>query len=182
VRGGAAFGWVGLACASVACANGPSTSGAPQTDDGGDDAPLVNGPPVCTPSTFALVGPPSAPPHGLWAMTGVALTGSSMHGDLAGGGSVDLAWTGDATAGDVPVTGKVQLPTPEAGALDDWCIDGASTLHLSGGKGTLALRAAEGSGVDSAPGGACVLVAEGDASSDPAPLVAVSGCFDAEPP
>ncbi len=182
MRSAAAFAWVALACAAGACANGPSTSGAPQGDDGGDGAPLVNGPPVCTPSTFALVGPQSAPPHGLWAMTGVALTGTSFHGDLAGGGSVDLAWTGDATAGDVPVTGKVLLPTSEAGVTDAWCVDGASTLHVSGSEGTLTMRAAEGSDVMADPGGTCVLAPEGGASGDPAPLVAVSGCFDASPP
>lgn len=114
-----------------------------------------------------LSGPTARTPHGSFLLSHVTLTSASFSASLPLGGSIQLDWTGDATAGAVPITGQLAVPSEGAGTPTIWCIDTPSTLRIAGVNGSLALTVGlQGVGLCSATG-------------QPQPAVAlVSACVD----
>ncbi len=141
----------GLVSVVVACSSS-SGAGAGAADAG--DAGIS-----CMPGTLVMGGPLAQTPHGVYAMSNAALTGSGFSATLPAGGSVQLEWTGDATSGPVSVDGTIVVPME--GTTQSWCVSKASTVRVSGGVGTLQLRIATGGDVVVEPDGSCVDVADG---------------------
>jgi hypothetical protein len=133
----------------VACSGG-SRSGSASTADAGDAGV------TCLPGTLALGGPLAQTPHGTYALSSAALTSSGFSASLPAGGSVSLEWSGDATSGPVSVDGTLVIPVEDA--TQTWCVSGASTVQVSGGRGILQLQLATGGDVVVEPNGACAQV------------------------
>lgn len=138
----------GLLLAAAAVASCSSSSGGSGAADAGDAGI------TCLPGTLTLGGPAVQTPHGVYALGNAALSASGFSATLPAGGSVLLEWNGDATSGPVPVDGTMVIPVE--GATQSWCVSIASTVHVSGSRGTLQLRIATGSDVVVEPDGSCV--------------------------
>jgi hypothetical protein len=148
-----------VAILSSACST--SSSGAAQPDGGADAGPGL----TCTPATLVLAGPSTKTPHGSYAMSNVLLNASSFSATLPAGGSVALSWIGDATQAAVAVGGEIVIPPDDEGTPSTWCVDGGSTVKVSGSSGTLNLLIAlQGAG--------------GCGSADAGSALTASGCFD----
>lgn len=141
----------GLVSVVVACSS--SSGGGVGAADAGDAGA------ACMPGAFVMGGPLAQTPHGVYAMSNTALTASGFSATLPAGGSVQLAWTGDATSGPVSVDGTIILPME--GTTQSWCVSNASTVRVSGNLGMLQLRIATGGDVVVEPDGSCVDMADG---------------------
>jgi hypothetical protein len=121
--------------ALVACSacSASSSGGSPAASS---DAEAV---PTCLHGMLVLDGASNSVPHGAYAMTNVVITSSDFSATLPAGGSLELSWTGDATAGPVTVTGKMYLPSEDEGPPSGWCVYAPSTLQVSGNSGALEL-------------------------------------------
>jgi hypothetical protein len=148
------FGLVGVV---VACSS--SSGGASGAADAG------NAGVTCLPGTLALGGPLAQTPHGVYALSNAALTSSGFSAMLPAGGSVQLAWSGDASSGPVAVDGTIVIPA-----------EGTSTVSVSGSRGTLQLRLATGTDVAVQPDGSCVEMADSGVTF-PVATEAATACF-----
>lgn len=150
----------------VACSS--SSGGASGAADAGDAGV------TCLAGTLALGGPVAQTPHGVYALSSASLTSSGFSAMLPAGGSVQLAWNGDATAGPVAVDGTLVIPTE--GTMQSWCVSNASTVSVSGNGGTLQLRIATGADVLVQPDGSCAEM--DDAGMDlPVATEQATACF-----
>lgn len=105
------------------------------------------------PGTMALGGPLTQTPHGVYELSNAQLTSSGFSAMLPAGGSVQLSWSGDPASGPVAVDGTLFLPAE--GTTQSWCVSNASTVSVSGGRGTLQLHLATGPDVMIQPDGSC---------------------------
>jgi hypothetical protein len=134
-----------VCAAVVGCSGGSSgRSGAADAGDAGV---------TCLAGTLTLGGSVAQTPHGVYAVSNTALTSSGFSATLPAGGSVALEWNGDATSGPVSVDGMIVIPVE--GTTQSWCVAGASTVRVSGTRGTLQLQLATGSDVAVQPDGMC---------------------------
>jgi hypothetical protein len=156
----------GLASVMVACSS--STGGASGAVDAGDAGV------TCPPGTMALGGSLTQTPHGVYALSNTSLTSSGLSATLPAGGSVLLQWSGDATSGPVSVDGTLVIPLE--GMTQSWCVSRASTVRVSGTRGTLQLQLATGNDVVVEPDGTCKQVEDGGAQR-PVSTEAATGCF-----
>jgi hypothetical protein len=122
-----------LSTIALAACGASSSGGSPA---GSRDAQAM---PTCQHGMLVLDGASTSVPHGAYAMTNVVITSTDFSATLPAGGSIELSWTGDATAGPVTVMGKMYLASEDAGPPAGWCIYAPSTLQVSGGSGALEL-------------------------------------------
>ena len=147
-----------LATISVVACSVSSTGGSPA---GGGDAAGI---PACQPGMLVLDGASAQVPHGAYAMSNVVITGTDFSATLPAGGSLELSWSGDATAGPVTVTGKMVIPADDERSPSGWCIYAPSTLQVSGKTGALELS------MEPPTGNAC----QGPAGT----IAQATGCID----
>jgi len=151
-------------CAIAGCSSSKSGgSGAASAGDAGV---------TCLAGTMALGGPLARTPHGTYALGNTSLTSTGFSATLPAGGSVLLEWSGDATSGPVSVDGTIVIPVE--GATQSWCVSSASTVSVSGLRGTLQLQLATGAVVE--PDGTCKQEEDGGAQL-PVSTEAAAGCF-----
>jgi hypothetical protein len=150
------LGWLGLAL--VACSAG--SSGGAGSGGGAEAGAMVQ----CVRGALVLDGSSPGVPHGTYATSNVQPAPGGYAASLPAGGSIELAWSGDATSAPVAVTGTVTVATDDA-ALEQWCIYAPSTVRIAGGVGRLDLN------VQLAVGGQC----QGPSPGGGAQAVA---CFD----
>jgi hypothetical protein len=153
-------------CVIVGCSSsGSAGSGVADAGDAGV---------TCLPGTLTLGGPLAQTPHGVYALSNAALTSSGFSATLPAGGSVQLEWNGDATSRPVSVDGMIFIPAE--GTTQSWCVAGASTVRVTGTRGTLQLQVATGSDVAVQPDGMCKQTNDAGLQF-PVSTEAATGCF-----
>jgi hypothetical protein len=156
-----------LVAAAVFGCSGSSSGGSGAADAG--DAGVS-----CLPGTLTLGGPLAQTPHGIYSLGNTSLTSTGFSATLPAGGSVLLEWTGDAKSGPVSVDGTLVIPVE--GMMQSWCVSAASTVSVSGTRGTLQLRLATGSDVVIEPDGTCMQIDDAGLQI-PVSTEAATGCF-----
>jgi hypothetical protein len=156
-----------LAAATVVGCSGGGRGGSGATDAGDAGA-------ACVAGTLTLGGALTQTPHGIFLLSNASLTSSGFSAMLPAGGSVQLAWNGDATSGPVSVDGMLVIPAE--GTMQSWCVAGASSVRVSGTSGTLQLQLATAGDVQVEPDGTCVEVDDAGVQL-PLGTEAATGCF-----